>query len=95
MMRILLLGGLVVASPALAQQAPHWMKPGPGRDATAAGCATCHTPGYIRMNSTFLTPEQWKAEVTKMRKVYGAPIDDDAAGEIIAYLGANYAAPAK
>lgn len=93
--RGLLLGSLVFASPAMAQQAPDWLKPGPGRDATAASCATCHTPGYIRMNSVFLTPDQWKAEVTKMRNTFGAPIDDHTAREIIAYLGTNYAAPPK
>ena len=30
------------------------------------------------------------AEVTKMRNAFGAPIDDDAADAIIAYLVANF-----
>jgi hypothetical protein len=47
------------------------------------------------MNSRFMTPEVWKAEVTKMRAAFGAPIDDDAANEILAYLVANFGAPAK
>ena len=47
------------------------------------------------MNSRFLTPEVWKAEVTKMRTAFGAPIDDDAANAIIAYLAAHYAVPPK
>ena len=40
-------------------------------------------------------PEVWKAEVTKMRTAFGAPIDDDAANKIIAYLVANFGAPPK
>ena len=95
MMRGMMLVALLLATPAMAQQAPGWMKPGPGQEATAIGCATCHTPEYIRMNSVFLTPDLWKAEVTKMRQAFGAPIDDDAAKEIIQYLSANYAAPPK
>jgi uncharacterized protein (DUF697 family) len=47
------------------------------------------------MNSMFLTPAAWKAEVTKMRTAFGAQIDDDIAAEITAYLAANYAVPGK
>jgi len=43
------------------------------------------------MNSVFLTPEQWKAEVGKMRNVFGAPIDDATEKQILEYLGSNYA----
>lgn len=71
------------------------LKPGPGSDTTAAACSACHTTNYIVMNSWFLTPDAWKAEVTKMRTAFGAPIDDAAAAEIIGYLAKTYAAPAK
>jgi hypothetical protein len=47
------------------------------------------------MNSVFLTPDAWKAEVTKMRTALGAPIDEDTANTIIKYLSANYAAQPK
>ncbi len=60
-----------------------------------AGCATCHSLSYIPMNSRFMTPQTWSAEVTKMRTAFGAPIDDDAANEILAYLNANFGVPAK
>jgi hypothetical protein len=80
-------------SPAAAQRAP--LPPGPGKDAVVAGCAICHSLSYIPMNSRFMTPEVWKAEVTKMRAAFGAPIDDDAANAILAYLVANFGAPAK
>ena len=32
----------------------------------------------------------WTAEVTKMIKVYGAPIEDADVGKIVDYLAANY-----
>jgi hypothetical protein len=91
-LRLLLLACCVV-SPAAAQRAP--LPPGPGKDVVEAGCATCHSLSYIPMNSRFMTQEMWKAEVTKMRTVFGAPIDDDAANAIIAWLVANFAVPPK
>lgn len=80
-------------SPAQAQTVS--LPPGPGQDVVEAACATCHSLSYIPMNSRFLTPEVWKAEVTKMRAVFGAPIDDDAAKIITDYLVARFGAPAK
>jgi hypothetical protein len=80
---------------AVAAEAGTPLKPGPGNDSTTAFCSACHTSDYIIMNSPFLTPEAWKAEVTKMRSVFGASIDDEAAAEITAYLATNYATPAK
>jgi uncharacterized protein (DUF697 family) len=47
------------------------------------------------MNSVFLSPAAWTAEVTKMRTAFGAQIDDSAADEIAAYLAANSAVAAK
>lgn len=85
---------LLLATPALADEAVP-LKPGPGLDAVQASCGTCHTLNYIRMNSVFLTPDAWKAEVTKMRSALGAPIDDDTAATIIKYLSTNYAAQPK
>ncbi len=90
---LLAYSGLLACSGAMAADAT--LKPGPGDDTTAVTCATCHTSNYIIMNSPFLTPEAWKAEVTKMRTAFGAPIDDETAAEIIAYLAKNYAAVQK
>jgi len=90
MFRYLAIVSLFAATPALAQQQVP-LKPGPGHDEVTSSCATCHTLNYIRMNSPFLTPDAWKAEVTKMREAFGAPIDDDTANTIIKYLSANYA----
>ena len=63
---------------------------GPGRDTVEAACAVCHSLSYVQMNAKFLGPDVWKAEVAKMRGVFGAPIDDTAAAEIVAYLVARY-----
>jgi mono/diheme cytochrome c family protein len=87
--------GALVCQGALADDIPAPLKPGAGDDVTSANCNVCHTSDYIVMNSMFLTPDQWKAEVTKMRTVFGAPIDDATAGQIIAYLAAQYAVTAK
>jgi hypothetical protein len=86
---------LLLAAPAAFADEPVVLKPGPGLDAVQASCVTCHTLGYIKMNSTFLTPDVWKAEVTKMRTAFGAPIDDDTANIILKYLTTNYGAPPK
>jgi hypothetical protein len=42
------------------------------------------------MNSPFLNSAGWDAEVNKMIKVYGAPIDDADTKIIADYLKANY-----
>lgn len=88
MIRILTLAGMLLATQALAQ--PSGLRPGPGQETVEANCAVCHSLDYIRMNSPFLTPDVWKAELTKMRVAFGSPIDDDVAGEILKYLNAEY-----
>jgi mono/diheme cytochrome c family protein len=85
---------LLVCGQAMAADAPGGLQAGPGRDVVTAACGTCHSVDYIRMNSVFLTPDAWKIEVAKMRTAFGAPIDDDTAAEILAYLDAHYAAAA-
>jgi sulfite dehydrogenase (cytochrome) subunit B len=66
------------------------LKPGPGADKVEGNCQACHTLAYIPMNSPFLNAGGWGAEVTKMIKAYGAPIDDDDAKAIADYLAKNY-----
>jgi mono/diheme cytochrome c family protein len=81
---------VLTALPALAQEQQIKLKPGPGLDKLEANCAACHTLAYIPMNSPFLDAKGWEAEVTKMIKAYGAPIDDADAKAIADYLKANY-----
>ena len=86
---------LLLATPALADESSVELKPGAGQDTVMAGCSGCHSLDYIQMNSVFLTPDGWKAEVTKMRQSYGAPIDQPMADEILRYLSAQYGAAPK
>lgn len=66
------------------------LKPGSGQETVEANCGACHTTDYIRMNAPFLSPDAWKAEVTKMRVAFGSPIDDAVAAEIVQYLTTEY-----
>ena len=67
------------------------LKPGPGRDLVIGRCAACHSQDYIPMNSPFLDRKGWEAEVNKMVKVYGAPMEPDEVAKIVDYLATNYA----
>ena len=66
------------------------LKQAPGVDKVEGNCGACHTLAYIPMNSVYLNAAGWDAEVTKMRKAFGAPIDDDDAKVIAEYLKKNY-----
>ena len=79
----------LVAGTALAEQEIK-LKPGPGLDKVEANCQACHTLAYIPMNSPYLNAAAWDAEVTKMIKAFGAPIEDADAKAIADYLKANY-----
>jgi mono/diheme cytochrome c family protein len=80
----------LLISPAFADEMVVNLKKGAGLDKVEGNCAACHTLAYIPMNSPFLNSAGWDAEVTKMIKAYGAPIDDEDAKAIAAYLKANY-----
>jgi sulfite dehydrogenase (cytochrome) subunit B len=80
----------LIAAPALAQEQVIELKKAPGLDKVATNCAVCHSLDYIQMNSPFPNAALWDAEVTKMIKVYGAPISDADAATIVDYLKSNY-----
>src|SRR3954469_19728616 len=52
------------------------LPPGPGREAFAAGCLTCHTTRYIGTQPP-VTAVKWEENVRKMMKVYGAPVTEE------------------
>ncbi len=81
---------VLFAGAALGQEQEIKLKPGPGADKVEGNCAACHTLAYIPMNSPFLDAKGWNAEVTKMIKAYGAPIDEADAKVIADYLAKNY-----
>jgi mono/diheme cytochrome c family protein len=76
--------------PAAAEEKHVDLKQAPGLDAVERNCSGCHSLDYIQMNSPFLNPAGWDAEVTKMIKAFGAPIGDADAKAIADYLKANY-----
>lgn len=76
--------------PALAQEQIVELKNAPGKDVVEQNCGGCHSLDYVRMNSPFMKPEVWDAEVAKMIKTFGAPISDADAKTIRDYLVQNY-----
>jgi sulfite dehydrogenase (cytochrome) subunit B len=68
------------------------LKPGPGMDVTASQCRLCHSLDYITMQPPG-GAKQWDGVVTKMVKVFGAPIGEPDAKSIVEYLSTAYGAP--
>jgi mono/diheme cytochrome c family protein len=80
----------MIALPAAAEEKPVDLKKAPGLDKVEGNCAACHSLDYIQMNSPYPNAALWDAEVTKMIKVYGAPITEADAKAIADYLKKNY-----
>ncbi|OKO70050.1 hypothetical protein AC629_40800 [Bradyrhizobium sp. NAS80.1] len=80
----------IAASAMAADEQVIKLKQDSGVDKVEANCQACHTLAYIPMNSPFLNAASWDAEVTKMIKAMGAPIDDADAKVIKDYLTKNY-----
>ena len=68
------------------------LKPGPNLEIVQSNCTACHSTDYIKTQprGEKFKRDFWQAEVTKMIKVYGAPIEDADVGKIVDYLTANY-----
>jgi sulfite dehydrogenase (cytochrome) subunit B len=66
--------------------------PGTGIEMVQNNCTACHSADYIKTQprGEKFKKDFWAAEVTKMIKVYGAPIDDKDVGKIVDYLATNY-----
>jgi len=67
-------------------------KPGTNRDAVMSNCTACHSADYVQTqpHGPKFKKDFWTAEVNKMIKVYGAPIDEADIGKIVEYLTENY-----
>jgi hypothetical protein len=67
-------------------------KPGPNLDVVQNNCSGCHSADYINTQPRDAKSKKdfWQAEVTKMIKVYGAPIDNADVPKIVEYLAATY-----
>jgi len=66
--------------------------PGPGNEQTQQQCRFCHSTDYIVMQPQG-DAKQWGGIVTKMIKVYGAPISEADAKAITEYLATTYGPP--
>ena len=66
------------------------LKPGPGAELASGQCLICHSADYITTQPRDKPLAFWKAEVEKMKKVYGAPIPDDQIDPVSDYLARNY-----
>ena len=84
------LAAAAFALPAAAQEKPISLKQAPGVDKVESNCASCHSLDYIVMNSPYPNAALWDAEVTKMIRAFGAPINAADAKEIADYLKKNY-----
>jgi sulfite dehydrogenase (cytochrome) subunit B len=65
------------------------LKPGLGLNKVSSLCNICHSLEYITMQPA-LPGATWSAEVNKMIKVMGAPINEEDAKIITEYLSAEY-----
>jgi mono/diheme cytochrome c family protein len=68
------------------------LKPGPGREIAQTQCQACHSTDYI-VTQPRGDAKQWSALVTKMIKVFGAPIGEQDAKVIVEYLTTAYGSP--
>lgn len=67
-------------------------KPGPNLDVVQANCTACHSADYVQTQprGPKFGKDFWTAEVNKMIKVYGAPIDANDIPKIVEYLATTY-----
>lgn len=89
-MNLLLLTLALTINPSIADESHFQLVNSPGKNLVSAKCITCHSLDYIPMNSGFLDRKGWEAEVNKMIRVMGAPVDADEAKMIVDYLTQNY-----
>jgi hypothetical protein len=67
-------------------------KPGPNLEVVQSNCTACHSADYVQTQprGPKFKADFWRAEVTKMIKVYGAPIDEADVVKIVNYLTETY-----
>lgn len=65
-------------------------RPGPGVELAQSNCTACHSADYVNTQPPGMGPSFWQAEVKKMKKTYGAPIEDADLQGIADYLSATY-----
>ena len=68
------------------------LKAGAGSELANRQCLACHSADYVTVQPPGKPLAFWKAEVEKMKKVYGAPIPDEEIEPIAQYLTREYGA---
>jgi len=66
------------------------LKAGMGLQTVESYCGACHSLDYPLQNTAFLSRQGWEAEVDKMIKAFGAPVEPADAKIIVDYLTTNY-----
>lgn len=87
----LLTGGAPLTAAPLNYELPEEtavLQPGANVEEVQNNCMACHSLDYIttQPRGPGFKHDFWHAEVTKMIKVYGAPIEDADVGKIVDYL---------
>lgn len=62
----------------------------PGRQLATQKCTICHSIDYINYQPPGMNLEKWTAEVAKMQRAFGAPLNDAEIKSIGAYLAVAY-----
>ncbi|MGC2809959.1 MAG: cytochrome c [Bradyrhizobium sp.] len=67
-------------------------RPGRNLETVQDNCTACHSADYVQIQprGAKFKEDFWRAEVTKMIKVYGASIDEADIGKIVDYLAQTY-----
>ena len=68
------------------------LKPGPNLDVVKNNCTGCHSADYVNTQPRNVKSRKdfWQTEVTKMIKLYGAPIKEADVPKIVEYLATTY-----
>ncbi len=66
------------------------LRPGAGLETAQNNCGACHSADYINTQPPKQGQGFWEAEVQKMIKVYGAPIEAADAKTIAEYVAKTY-----
>jgi cytochrome c553 len=66
-------------------------RPGPNLEAAQNNCTACHSADYIKTQpqGPKYKKDFWQAEVAKMIKLYGAPIEESDVPRIVDYLAST------
>lgn len=62
----------------------------PGYTVASQKCLICHSVDYISYQPPGMTEAQWTAEMVKMQRLYGAPIDEQEIKLLATYLATMY-----